>query len=202
MEPLQGLYKAYDLTFLWQWGEIGSVFSEWEIGMHSMISNTTQTVISSPISSPAGISSVVRNGVFLYDTQPKNTADLQTEYATVLQARSLNLVLRSMVGPLIIYINTNPKEEKPTDWDFLDVHVFQGAYIIRGGVSRIIYNVMAFSIRRSLTSKFFLVLFRKNAIRRALTELEMGIKLFHTALQTRCEANLLKFDIRTTISLQ
>lgn len=78
------------------WGDIGNVFSQWESGMHSKISNTTQTVINAPISSPQGISGVLKNGVFLYDTQPKTTADLQTEYATVIQARSLNLVLRSM----------------------------------------------------------------------------------------------------------
>ncbi|KAH9822683.1 hypothetical protein DFH28DRAFT_949444 [Melampsora americana] len=78
------------------WGDIGHVFSQWESGLHTKISNTTQAVINAPISSSSGISSVLKNGVFLYDTQPKTTADLQTEYATVIQARSLNLVLRSM----------------------------------------------------------------------------------------------------------
>ncbi|KAG0149552.1 hypothetical protein CROQUDRAFT_713842 [Cronartium quercuum f. sp. fusiforme G11] len=80
-----------------KWGEIGNVFSDWESGMHSKISNTTQTVLNAPISSPDGISSVVKGGAFLYSRQTKTTAELQTEYTTVIQARSLVLVLRSMI---------------------------------------------------------------------------------------------------------
>jgi len=64
--------------------------------MQSMITNTTQTVINSPISSNTGINTVLRNGAFLFDTQTKSTSDLQIDYETVLQARSLNLVLRAM----------------------------------------------------------------------------------------------------------
>ncbi|KNZ55210.1 uncharacterized protein VP01_273g8 [Puccinia sorghi] len=79
-----------------QWAFVGNLFSQWEIHMQSMITNTTQNVINSPISSNTGISSVLRNGVFLYDTQTKSTSELQIDYETVLQARSLNLVLRAM----------------------------------------------------------------------------------------------------------
>ncbi|MBW0501626.1 hypothetical protein O181_041341 [Austropuccinia psidii MF-1] len=79
-----------------KWSGVGNAFSQWEATMHSMITNTTQTVINSPISSGAGISGVLRNGSFLFETQLKSTSELQIEYETVLQARSLVFVLRAM----------------------------------------------------------------------------------------------------------
>ncbi|EFP88074.1 uncharacterized protein PGTG_12521 [Puccinia graminis f. sp. tritici CRL 75-36-700-3] len=88
--------KPEDKKSFIKWASVGNMFSQWEIHMQSMITNTTQTVINSPISSNAGISSVLRNGVFLFDTQTKSTSELQIDYETVLQARSLNLVLRAM----------------------------------------------------------------------------------------------------------
>ncbi|KAA1076974.1 hypothetical protein PGT21_025808 [Puccinia graminis f. sp. tritici] len=88
--------KPSDKKSFIKWASVGNLFSQWEIHMQSMIINTTQTVISSPISSNTGISSVLRNGAFLFESQTKSTSDLQTDYETVLQARSLNLVLRAM----------------------------------------------------------------------------------------------------------
>ncbi|CAH7690219.1 hypothetical protein BY996DRAFT_4593034 [Phakopsora pachyrhizi] len=79
-----------------KWGSIGRIFSTWESDMHMMIVNTTQTVINAPISSPEGISGIVKDGTFMYSVQPKSTADLQIEYASVIQARALVMVLRSM----------------------------------------------------------------------------------------------------------
>ncbi|KAH9444773.1 hypothetical protein MJO28_013187 [Puccinia striiformis f. sp. tritici] len=88
--------KPADKKSFIKWASVGNMFSQWEIHMQSMITNTTQQVINSPISSNQGISSVLRNGAFLFESQTKSTSELQIDYETVLQARSLNLVLRAM----------------------------------------------------------------------------------------------------------
>lgn len=88
--------KPSDRKSFIKWAYVGNAFSQWEMHMQSMITNTTQLVINSPISSVNGISGVVRNGTFLFEAQLKSTSDLQIEYETVLQARSLVLVLRAM----------------------------------------------------------------------------------------------------------
>ncbi|PLW31262.1 hypothetical protein PCANC_20963 [Puccinia coronata f. sp. avenae] len=88
--------KPADKKSFIKWAFVGNLFSQWEIHMQSLIMNATQTIITSPISANEGISSVLRNGAFLFDTQIKSTSELQIDYETVLQARSLNLVLRSM----------------------------------------------------------------------------------------------------------
>ncbi|WAR61061.1 hypothetical protein PtB15_13B313 [Puccinia triticina] len=89
-------HKPSDKKSFIKWANVGNMFSQWESHMQSMITNTTQSVINSPISSNNGISSVLRNGAFLFETQAKSTSELQIDYETILQARSLNLVLRAM----------------------------------------------------------------------------------------------------------
>ncbi|KAA1122774.1 hypothetical protein PGTUg99_008345 [Puccinia graminis f. sp. tritici] len=118
--------KPEDKKSFIKWASVGNMFSQWEIHMQSMITNTTQTVINSPISSNAGISSVLRNGVFLFDTQTKSTSELQIDYETVLQARSLNLVLRAM-----------------------------GAFVTRGSVRIFLIHISLFGIVSSIDTIHF-----------------------------------------------
>ncbi|KNZ51637.1 hypothetical protein VP01_387g7 [Puccinia sorghi] len=89
------------------WAAVEGQIADWASAAQTDLQTHLAKILSSPISTPDGISGALKNGEFCRNSIKKDTNDLERDLSGALTARMVGQILRAKVSPCFITMNVS-----------------------------------------------------------------------------------------------